>query len=264
MTGLTAPRRLVVLAVSATATCMAVCVLVPVHALSAVAAVPLALLLPGTALIAAIDPWSARLRKSERLYWSLGSSIVLTILGGLVLNEVGSLTRLSWCLFVAVVVVTSSVICWDRSSLPGEHYIAPPERHGVGLRSLILLTSTAALLAGSLVLSQVSYSRATRENFTELWVLPVPIIDGDSAKHFKVGISNHENARATFIVTLTTGGRALRSWRLRLEKGQSWQKLLSRPREETIYATVSMASDPTRALSSVHLSAPAPYHRSAS
>jgi uncharacterized membrane protein len=258
VTRLTGPRRFVLLVLTATAVCIAVCLAVHLPALRAVAAAPLVLLLPGAALVTAIDPWSARLRKSERLYWSVGSSIGIAILGGLVLNEVTRLSRFSWCVFLAIVVVATSVVCWDRSGTPGEHYVATRKTHGLKPRSVVLLVCAAGLLAGSIVFSQLNSSQATRENFTELWMIPRPVIAGDYAKRLQVGVSNHENAHETFIVTLTTNGRTLRSWRLLLKNGQSWQKTLPRPHEETIYATVAIASDVNKVLSSVHLSAPAP------
>ena len=258
---LTEPRRLILVLCLATFASIAICTTVPIRPLDAIAAIPLVLLLPGAALVAAIDPWSARLRRGERLYWAFASSIATTILGGLFLNEVSTLDRFTWCLFLAFVITTASIISWDRNGPLGRHRVRRTVRRKgrqVSPRSLLLLGCAAGLLAGSLVLSQVSSARASREKFTQLWILPVPVNDADYASHFEVGIANYEGSRATFLVWVMVRGQTRRFWRLQLDQAQAWQDTLSRRGFEPVYVTVSLASDPRNVLSSVHLAAPPP------
>ena len=102
MTTLTTPRRFISLLVVLTALCAALAAVSSVGAVDIVFGLPLALFLPGAALVWAIDPWGRQVKGPERLMWSFGSSIGIVILGGLLLNLTGGLTRQHWLILISV------------------------------------------------------------------------------------------------------------------------------------------------------------------
>src|ERR1700733_9287308 len=93
MTALTTPRRFISVVVALTALCATLAAVTSVAAVDIVFGLPLALFLPGAALVWAIDPWGRRVKGPERIMWSFGASIGMVILGGLLLNLTGGLTR---------------------------------------------------------------------------------------------------------------------------------------------------------------------------
>ena len=115
MTALTTPRRFISLLVVLTALCAILAAVSSVGAVDIVFGLPLALFLPGAALVWAIDPWGRQVKGPERIMWSFGSSIGIVILGGLLLNLTGGLTRQHWLILISAVVAVSAVAAWVRS-----------------------------------------------------------------------------------------------------------------------------------------------------
>ncbi|GEM_PF-3105133 len=251
------PRRSIVGLVIATAVALGASA-TPLRALDVIAALLLVLVLPGVALVTAVDPSSARLEGAHRWFWCALSSIGISIAGGLFLNLAGGLTRLSWCLFLGTVAIAASAAAWVRTARitsPQPPGVAGAGRRAVSPRSAVLLACAALLVAGALGLSQVSSSRSASEHFVQLWMIPRPFDAGAFATRVQLGIRNDEGRPATFLVVVTRSGKALRTWRVHLAEGRSWTQAVPRSSRDELAGTVSLATDPTQALASVHFAA---------
>jgi hypothetical protein len=85
--------------------------------ISAIAAIPLVLVLPGLALITAADPDRSLLGGAERYFWSGVLSIGCAVLGGLILNAATSLDRPSWIVLLAGLTGAALVVGFVRAGV---------------------------------------------------------------------------------------------------------------------------------------------------
>ena len=160
---LTTPRRVISLLVMGAAACVVLAAVSSVGAVDIVFGLPLTLFLPGVALVWAVDPWKRQVKGAERTMWSFGSSIGIVILGGLILNLTGGLTRQHWLILTAAVVAVCAIAGWIRGG-PGvfeEEAAGPPDEGeragwGAGLtrRPVSILLVAVLVVAGALLLSQ--------------------------------------------------------------------------------------------------------------
>lgn len=241
--------------------CVAVNVATPFVPLEVASALPLALLLPGSAVVLAADPDHAHIRGVERLVWSALGTIVTIIAGGLALNEISGLTRTTWLLLLLGVVAASSAIAFARAAPSPEGYIVPrgllrtPEiRRSAALLSL----GAVGLTAGAIALSIYTTTTFNQEHFVQLWIVPIPGGAGSTAYRAEVGVTNYEGHRVRFDVSVTSSRKVwLNRKTVVLDQGQSWTYDLVRKQLVEVQATVSLASAPSQVLHSVWLAAPA-------
>jgi uncharacterized membrane protein len=241
--------------------CAAICATVQLRVVDAIFACPLVLYLPGAAIVSAAGKGPSARSKSEELWWSVLASIGATILGGLILNVAGGLTRIDWLLYLSLLTIAASGVAWWRL---GRHFDWRGGWH-VGLsfvslsyRTALLAVAATALCGGAIGISVYSNATANQERFVQLWILPAPLAEGDYAGHLQVGLENHEGRTATFDVVVTTGpGRVLTSRHIELRPNGVWKKVLTRPKRQAISATVALSTEPTRVLNSVKLAKPA-------
>ncbi len=185
MTTLTIPRRFISLLVIATAVCAVLAAVTSVGAVDIIFGLPLAFVLPGAALVWAVDPWRRQVKGAERAMWSVGSSIGIVILGGLLLNLTGGLTRQHWLILssaVVAVVRRGRLVARRESHRRGTVRRRP--RNGedrtrwvtsLSLRPVALLLAAVLVVSGALVLSQRTSAESSREHFVQAWILPRPI-----------------------------------------------------------------------------------------
>jgi hypothetical protein len=228
-----------------------------VDALNIIAASLLVFLLPGASLLYAIDFRSESARGAERLFWSVLSSLAIAVIGGLILNVAGGLTRRNWCILLGTVVLIMGIIAFARTlRYDGSTEPRPSrERSRVfSFRNVVLFGCSALFLAAALGLSQISTARTSREHFVQLWMLPRPFEAANAATSFEVGVRNLEAKQSDFLVTVSEPRQTL-TWTVELKQGESWSQTMSRPSGDQVDATVALASTPTRTLASVHLAA---------
>src|ERR1035437_1773931 len=240
-----------------------------------IAGVPLVLLIPGGALIAVTHRDSKALSVSERLMWSAVASVGILVVGGLVLNLIGGLTRSSWLILSAVVVGCLGVFALLRP--PPEAQVedsldARGRRNGNETRGPVRLTfgTVAAgllilgLVVGSLAISQLR-TPATRERFTQLWMVPVSGSGGKvtpgglNSASGEIGIQNYEGGSGRFEVSLYHQGSLFpfKRWSLELQSGGRWVVDVRRPLSGELTATLRIRSDPKSREQLVMLPAPA-------
>lgn len=138
----------------------------------------------------------------ERLAYSIGLSVAIMALGGLVLHGFRlGFQAPAWMLLLSTVTVINLALTILR--LPGkfihEAYIVP----SVSIYELILYGMTALLICFA-VLFAVIGDRFPTTRVTELWVDP----QTETATHLNIGVSNHEleslSYRVEVVINRTT------------------------------------------------------------
>ena len=183
---------------------------------------PLALVLPGYALTAAIFP-RPTLGRSNRLLLTLALSICATILCGFGLNRSSwGMQRQTWTIALATVTLAGCIIALGRRALAG----ATPAPHGpgagLGMRPVqaLLMGLAVALVIGTVVLARYEARLKPPAAVIQLWMLP----DGGPAT-VRIGITSVGEAQGVFRLVIARGGFALREWNsLTIAPGQSWEE----------------------------------------
>jgi uncharacterized membrane protein len=213
----------------------------PHSPLRIVVGLPFVLFLPGYALIAALYPRRDDLDGVERLALSLGLSLAVVPLIGLVLNYTPWGIRLVPIL-VGLSVFTGgcAVAAWRRRAR-----ISPAERFPADVRPVLqaaralpwgTIALSAVIVGGLLALGfKTGVLGGTRvgEAFTEFYVLgpqgkaegyPTRLFLGDTA-HVILGVINHEGHPARYRVEIRAGADVLgRIGPLALADGQKWEQ----------------------------------------
>lgn len=189
--------------------------------LRVVVELPLVLVLPGYALMAAAVPRPV-LGAVDRLVFALGSSVAVAILAGLVLDFTSwGLRRTSWAVALAGVTVAAAAVA---------AFVRRPKssrRDGASATPApgpVLLLCAAALLALAAVgIARSGALRSERaSSFTQLWMLPARI-HGESA--LRIGVVNHEGVPETYRVVTRAGSTVLASWpRVVVPSGGRWTR----------------------------------------
>ena len=185
---------------------------------------PLALVLPGYALQAAADP-ARRLQWAERLVLSLGLTLALIVLAGLVLNLTpAGLRREPWTTLLTIVTLAGCGVAAIRRQRIHDLFVLP----GVRSRRVDFLALLGAMgLAGvALVISGAS-AQQPRIGFSELWLIPP-----DTGAPTSVGVRSMELAPALFHLQVISGETTVLDSRFNLSPGQTWQTNLDPPDPE--------------------------------
>jgi uncharacterized membrane protein len=260
----TAPRQVILLLVMLTALCAALAASSSVGAVDIVFGLPLALFLPGAALVWAVDPWGLQVKGPERFMWSFGSSIGIVILGGLLLNLTGGLTRQHWLILSSAVVAVTAVAGWLRSgNRVGEgDPDGTPEREEparwvttLSLRPVALLVAAVLVVSGALVLSQRTSAESSREHFVQAWILPQPTGNVYSTTA-QLGVRNEEGNAEVLLIRVKVGSSGISTRTVDLRDGQEWTHPVSRNPGQPVSATVAIASHPSSILDRVDLAKP--------
>jgi uncharacterized membrane protein len=255
VTILTSARRFIVLLVVVTAVCAVVAAVSSVGAVDIVFGLPLALVLPGTALVWALDPSAHQVKGAERAMWPVAASIGVMIVGGLLLNLTGGLTRAHWLILSSAVVAVAAVVGWLRAGAEpsrrpsGEEDASRRLLSSLSLRAVAILAAAVLVVSGALVLSQRTSTESSREHFVQAWMLPQP--DAFSPKA-QLGVKNEEGADVVLIIEMKEGS-STSNWTVHLDDGQQWTHEIHRASGKTVSATVANASDPSSILARVNL-----------
>jgi hypothetical protein len=212
----------------------------------------------------------------------VGASFGLTVLGGIVLNLVGGLTRSSWLVWTGAVIVVCIALKLLLSRRPSRSDLDPATPHAdgsdalnsheaaiggpadqgdssgsirVSLRQAVLLFGAGLICAAALVLSIHTDAATTRESFVQAWVLPSPTENVFSTS-VQLGLRNHLGGRRTFLVNVTIGKGPTKVFTVRLADGASWTQVITRYPGERVESTVSTSSQPSVVLTRVDLATP--------
>jgi uncharacterized membrane protein len=187
-------------ACAAAVVCGAGAVLIPVAALSFVFLAPLAFLLTGYAILSAALPrWRAE--PTLKAAASLGISLAVLALGGLILNYVGGLKAAPWAILLVVIVIACARgAAIRRPRGEGQRIVlATFPRPGVLSVLAVVLGLLAAGASLAFAFHPVSAPRAV--GYSELW-----IDTGASESSFKVGVGNQEHTPFIYGLIATING----------------------------------------------------------
>src|SRR5215212_1763152 len=170
--------------------------LTPEHApVRALVALPLVLFAPGYAIVAAAFP-ASRLGTIERLLFSLGASLAVVALAGLLLHWTAlGLRPTAWAVALGNLTLVASLIALlRRRRLPVSAVMQPRpwsafSGAGLTLAQGGLLSLAALLVAGSVLIARDGAIQQRATGFTQLWVLPDSAAQADSVR---LGVSNRE------------------------------------------------------------------------
>lgn len=211
-----------VLVCGITIMCMvATLVELPLPGVRLLAGVPLALLLPGYAFSAAFLP--SVLNGAERLTLSVGISIGLSVISGLLLNLTPwGIRPDTLALLLGGMTLVAAVIAdyRRRESTPG----AASLNLRVSLRQAVLFGLAAGLVVGAFNITRISAAAQQTPRFTQLWLLP-----GDDTQAVRIGVRNLESTAVSYRLELF-GATPIQEWpALELAPGQTWETTVELP-----------------------------------
>jgi uncharacterized membrane protein len=224
----------------------------------AIVGLPLVLFAPGYALVAAAFPASP-LGTIERLLFSLGASLALAALAGLLLHWTAlGLRPVAWAVALGNLTLVASLIAlirrWRQPAVDTvqPRPLAPPELgspersrrvEGSGFRvagmTLVeggLLGLATLLVASALLIARDGAIQQRATGFTQLWVLPDSAAQADSVR---LGVSNRESDDVGYRLLVTASGTIIGSWpRITLGPDEQWETTVALPTAQPSATTV--------------------------
>ncbi len=166
---------------------------------------PLALFLPGYALTTAFLP-AAMQSQPNRILYSMGLSLTVTILDGLLLNLTpAGFQPYSWAITLGAIAFFAALVGlarrWRESS---EGYLQrlPRGAYRLTFSNLVVLMAAVTVLVGAYMVTRTSALHQEYPGFTQLWLLRAGSTD---QKSVLVGVRNMEDAPVDYRVELTVG-----------------------------------------------------------
>ncbi|HET8814101.1 MAG TPA: DUF1616 domain-containing protein [Solirubrobacterales bacterium] len=197
--------------------CAVIAALVPLELIRLVAALPLTLFLPGYALVAAAFA-SRELAPPKRLTLSVGTSLMVLVLGAFVLNVFPfGLTTASWAVLLPMVVIAACRAAAIRRDRPARRRsrrspLPRPQPGSIALVSIALLIG-----AGALALAQKPLPAEDAEGYAALWMLPADAEEETAV----VGVINNEHDPASYRLKVRLGeDKRARTYRVELDPGE--------------------------------------------
>jgi uncharacterized membrane protein len=186
---------------------------------------PLAFVLPGYALMRALfrgQPFG----NAERLLLSLGISLSIVILSGLLLNSTPfGLQERSWAVLLGVIALGASAVAILRQRRQGE---TNEKRSGfkdfrLTFRQGLLIGIAAMIVGGAFAVSIVGAQQQARAGFTQLWMLPASgTSKGDDS--VRLGLSNKESTPMQYHLAVDINGKVIKDWpAIDLSPNQQWE-----------------------------------------
>jgi uncharacterized membrane protein len=203
------------LACAAAVLCALVAALAPLEIVRLIAALPLALFLPGYAIAAAAFG-SQELARPKRLMLSVATSLMVLPLGAFVLNVFPfGLTTASWAVLLPVVVLAASRGAALRRERPGRDAgagsLPRPAAGGLALGAVALLIAVAAI-----ALAQKPLAADDAVGFTALWMLPTDSREDAVA----VGVVSNQHHPTSYRLEVSLGKNQSKSYRVKLDPGE--------------------------------------------
>lgn len=188
-------------------------------------ALPLAFVLPGYALMSALFPGKP-FGNAERLIFTLGISLSIVILSGLVLNITPfGLQARSWAVFLGVITLGACAVAILRKRKQEE---VPERRSGFkdisfSFRQAVLLGIAALIVGGAFAVSIVGAQQQAQSGFTQLWMLPASTTSKVN-NSVNLGVSNKESTPLQYHLAVDINGKVIKDWpAIDLSPNQQWK-----------------------------------------
>lgn len=189
-------------------------------------ALPLVFFLPGYAITwALLAPRS--LGSIERLLFSLGISVSVTALSGLILNLTPwGLQTSTWAITLAVIVLVAGTIAWLRRGSDVKLTPVPVERHfKLHFRDGIFVGLAVLVTGAAFGLTQLPVAPNDVAGYTTLWMIPA---NQGSSNDFRLGINSSEFTVTHYRLQISVNSQVVQEWPdLSLEPGQTWETEIS-------------------------------------
>lgn len=189
---------------------------------------PLVLVLPGYTLISALFPHPS-FGIPERAVFSLGLSLVIVILGGLVLNLTPlGLRASSWSLLLSGIILSTSAITLFRRR--GQNMSISVQSGAVGITFYqgLLVGMAVLVLGAAITMSVIGAKNQPYPGFTQLWLLPAT---GNHSKNtVRLGVNNLELSSTEYTLSLHVGGKVVKVWpSIVLDPDKKWEATYTLP-----------------------------------
>lgn len=192
------------------------------------------LFVPGYAIVSATMP---KLGSEKKLLISLGLSISISALGGLVLNMTPwGLTPRMHSLWLSSIALIGIIIAWYQRRTHNHNFeVGVPVLHK---ENIIIFGLAGYILIGAVLIAYIS-SRQTETAFTQLWAIPTVTTEG--TYEVQIGIRNEEDLSETYNLYIDINGRRLDEWsKIPLKSGDEWTTTISLPEKPSQPIRISL------------------------
>jgi uncharacterized membrane protein len=210
--------------------------------LQEILAVAFILIVPGNALMGAIFP-TASLTKLERVLYTIGLSLAVVIISGLILNTTQwGLQTKSWLIILAVISLVASVIAiFRRWQIPADE--TKPGSFYLPLDQVFILAMAVIVIGFSITLAISPKPADNIQGYTSLWISPPP---DNQPGTLLVGVHSQELKTTQYRLQVSFNGQLIQEWtNLSLAPGNQWEQSITVPAGQgTVEAVLYRADKP--------------------
>ncbi len=192
-------------------------------------ALPLVFVLPGYTLTEALFH-KRSLDASHRLVFSLGLSLAIDILSGLLLNLLPiGLQAISWAMFLGLLTaVLSLFVAYLRRRRSVSVNGARPPRFRFSISSFVLFGLAIVVASLSILYAVIGAVQQPHPGFTQLWMLPAVQAGKNCA--VRLGVRSFESTPLTYRITMTVEQARATTWpSIALAPQGEWDRQVSIP-----------------------------------
>lgn len=187
-------------------------------------ALPLVLVLPGYTLTEALFHKQS-LDASHRLVFSLGLSLAIDVLSGLLLNffPIG-LQAISWSTLLGLLaVIFALLVAYLRRG--AAMHVAQPRRFRLSIYQGMLFGLAIVVAILSFVYVDTGVIQQPHPAFTQLWMLPE--VQTAKSCDVRLGVRSFESTSVTYTITMTVNGSPATTWpSVVLAPQQEWDRVV--------------------------------------
>ena len=214
-------------AVAAVAAALVVAFIGGETALRTFLAVPLIFFLPGHAVLSAVFPGDPKWLL--RFVFSVGLSLAIVVLGGLLLNVVAALTPLNWLALLGIIASSGYLIAFTRRTPSERRSLWPlPMTWTLSPREAVLYSGAAVVVILAFAISTGESRKLHQQtDFTEFWITPDRTAEIGTVK---IGMKNVEHRPMSYDIELMLDDQMIGAWRnIALKDSESWSKTIDLP-----------------------------------
>jgi hypothetical protein len=194
-------------------------------ALRAALAIPLVVVLPGYAISTALFP--KRIGLGERLVFSIGLSLITTVLSGLLLHLTAwGLQPVAWSIALTGITVVACALGAIRRRKTLALIVDTPEL-AISMPQWAALLTSALVIGAVIGVARIPASQEGINGYTLLWLLPS---DSDAAQDLQLGITSMEFLPIEYTLQLKANGQVVQEWQdITLQPGDKWEQIAVLP-----------------------------------